>query len=154
MARRATLQVEAVSAACDLSAARLLVDVGGGKGAMLTCLLAQYPALRGLVADRAPVAAAATTAFEEAGLGARAHGEPADFFESVPGGGDVYVLSNVLHDWDDEPAVRILRSVRAAMGEDAHLLVVETVLDAPGRSTHQQRDIHLLLLHMLVGFGA
>ena len=154
MARRATLQVEAVRAACDLSAARLLVDVGGGKGAMLTSLLAQYPALRGLVADRAPVAAAATTAFEEAGLGARAHGERADFFESVPGGGDVYVLSNVLHDWDDEPAVRILRSVRAAMGDDARLLVVETVLDAPGRSTHQQRDVHLVDLHMLVLFGA
>ncbi len=64
------------------------------------------------------------------------------------------MLSNVLHDWDDEPAVRILRSVRAAMGDDAHLLVVETVLDAPGRSTHQQRDVHLVDLHMLVVFGA
>ena len=76
MARRGALQVAAIRAAHDFSSARLLVDVGGGEGAMLLGLLSDEPGLRGIVADRASVAAAATTALAEAGLGERAHGEP------------------------------------------------------------------------------
>ncbi len=60
----------------------------------------------------------------------------------------------MLHDWDDDECVAILRTVRAAMGEGARFLVVENVLDAPGRSPEQQRDVHLVDLHMLVMFGA
>lgn len=154
MARRAALQVEAVRAAWDLSGASLVVDVGGGQGAMLAGLLEHEPSLQGIVADRPEVAAAATAALSAAGLGDRAWGEPTDFFVTVPPGGDVYVLSNVLHDWDDAKAISILRAVHAAMGPDAHLLVVENVLDAPGRTPSQQRDVHLVDLHMLVMFGA
>ena len=87
-------------------------------------------------------------------MGARAHGEPADFFTLVPPGGDIYLLSNVLHDWDDAPATLILRTVHTAMRPEAHLLVVENVLDAPGRTAPQRRDLHLVDLHMLVMFGA
>jgi SAM-dependent methyltransferase len=154
MARRAALQVEAIRAAFDLSSTRLVVDVGGGRGAMLAGLLAVEPALRGVVADRPPVAAEATAALAAAGLGARAHGEPADFFVGVPTGGDLYVLSNVLHDWDDDRALAILRTLGAALADGARLLVVENVLDAPGRTPEQQRDVHLVDLHMLVMFGA
>ncbi|CAN5434323.1 methyltransferase [soil metagenome] len=154
MARRATLQVAAIRAAHDFSRTRLVVDVGGGQGAMLAGLLGHEPALHGLVADRPAVAAAATAALARAGLDDRARGEPTDFFVTVPGGGDVYVLSNVLHDWDDPAALLILHAVRTAMAPDAHLLVVENVLDAPGRAPAQQRDVHLVDLHMLVMFGA
>jgi hypothetical protein len=154
MARRAVLQVAAIGAAVDLSAARLVVDVGGGQGDMLAGLLATYPALHGLVADRPDVAAAASATFAAAGFGDRAHGEPSDFFVSVPSGGDVYVLSNVLHDWDDADAISILRTTRRAMQPGAQLLVVETVLDAPERTPAQQRDVHLVDLHMLLLFGA
>ncbi|MDX6296268.1 MAG: hypothetical protein QOI51_125 [Nocardioidaceae bacterium] len=154
MARRATLQVAAVRAARDLSDASLVVDVGGGQGAMLAGLLADEPSLHGIVADRPEVAAAATAQLAAAGLGDRAWGEPADFFVAVPTGGDVYLLSNVLHDWDDPEAMSILRAVHAAMRPEAHLLVVENVLDAPGRTPSQQRDVHLVDLHMLVMFGA
>ena len=164
MARRAALQVVALRSAhdfsgtdlsgTDFSGTRLVVDVGGGQGAMLAGLLREEPALHGLVADRPEVAAAVTVALEAAGLGERARGEAADFFVAVPTGGDVYVLSNVLHDWDDAEAVAILRCVRAAMSPEAHLLVVENVLDAPGRTPESQRDVHLVDLHMLVMFGA
>jgi hypothetical protein len=106
------------------------------------------------VADRPGVAAAATEALAAAGLGDRARGELGDFFESVPSGGDVYILSNVLHDWDDAESLAILRTVRDAMGPEALLLVVENVLDAPGRTAAEQRDVHLVDLHMLVMFGA
>jgi hypothetical protein len=154
MARRAALQVVALRCAHDFSQRRLLVDVGGGQGAMLAALLRHEPTLHGLVADRPEVAAAATEALAAAGLGERARGEPTDFFVAVPTGGDVYVLSNVLHDWDDAEALAILRATRTAMGRDAHLLVVENVLDAPGRTQASRRDVHLVDLHMLVMFGA
>jgi SAM-dependent methyltransferase len=154
MARRAALQVAALRAAHDFSGSCVVVDVGGGEGAMLAGLLTQEPPLRGIVADRPQVAAAATARLAEAGLGERARGEPADFFVAVPTGGDVYVLSNVLHDWHDPEALSILRAVRSAMRADARLLVVENVLDAPRRTPTQQRDVHLVDLHMLVMFGA
>ncbi len=154
MARRAGLQVAAVRAARDLSGASLVVDLGGGEGALLAGLLEDVPSLRGIVADRPEVAAAASARFAEMGLGTRARGEPADFFVRVPTGGDVYILSNVLHDWDDAEALSILRAVHEAMGPTGHLLVVENVLDAPGRTPSQQRDVHFVDLHMLVMFGA
>ncbi len=154
MARRATGQVTALLAAADLTGVSTLVDVGGGRGAMLAGLLEAVPGLHGLVADRPAVADEATAALAAAGLGDRATGVPGDFFTSVPEGGDVYTISNVLHDWDDGDAVRILRTVRAAMPDHARLLVVEHVLDAPGRSAEELRDLHLVDLHMLVLFGA
>ncbi len=154
MARRAGLQVAAIRAAWELSGSSVVVDVGGGEGAMLAGLLADEPTLRGIVADRPEVAAAATTALAAAGWGERAHGEAADFFVSVPSGGDFYLLSNVLHDWDDAEALSILRTIHAAMRPEARLLVIENVLDAPDRTPAQQRDVHLVDLHMLVMFGA
>lgn len=154
MARRGAAQVAAVLAAYDLSGVRLVIDVGGGQEAMLAALLAHQPMLNGMVADRPEVATEATASLAAAGLGARARGEACDFFTQVPTGGEVYLLSNVLHDWDDAEAVMILRSVHAAMGPAAELLVVENVLDAPGRTPQQQREVHLVDLHMLVMFGA
>jgi hypothetical protein len=113
------------------SGASVVVDVGGGQGAMLALLLTREPSLRGIVADRPEVAAAATAHFAEAGLGVRARGEPADFFASMPTGGDVCVVSNVLHDWHDAEALSVLRAVPTAMRSDARLLV-ETCSTHPG----------------------
>jgi hypothetical protein len=154
MARRASGQIEALLGATDLSDASTLVDVGGGRGAMLTGLLEAFPSLRGTVADQPGVAAEAQTRFVAEGLGDRARGVPCDFFDSVPVGADVYTVSNVLHDWDDDEATAILRTVRTAIPDHGRLLIVEHVLDAPGRSDEQLRDLHLVDLHMLVMFGA
>lgn len=154
MARRAGDQVAAVLAGADLTAATSLVDVGGGRGAMLAGLLGALPHLTGVVADRPDVAAEAESAFAQAGLGARAHGVGCDFFVSVPEGSDVYLLSNVLHDWDDHESVRILRTVRRSMRSDSRLLLVEKLLDVPGRSPAETRDLAFVDLHMLVMFGA
>jgi hypothetical protein len=154
MARRGALQAEAIMNAVDLSASTLLVDVGGGDGALVASLLTETPNLHAIVADQPAVADAATAALSSRGLGQRARGQATDFFTAVPQGGDTYVLSNVLHDWDDGQAVTILRVVRDAMGVNSQLLVVENVLDAPGRGAWDQRDLHLVDLHMLVMFGA
>jgi hypothetical protein len=154
MARRASGQIAAVLAATDLSGPTTLVDIGGGRGAMLTGLLEATPSLHGVLADQPIVAAEAEEAFAAAGLGDRVTAVPCDFFESVPEGGDVYTIANVIHDWDDAEAVAILRTVRNAMPADSRLLVVEHVVDAPGRSFEELRDVHLVDLHMLVMFGA
>lgn len=154
MARRATGQVAALLAATDLTGVATIVDIGGGRGAMLTGLLRVLPELHGSIADQPIVAAEAEALFAADGLGDRARGIGCDFFTSVPGGADVYTIANVLHDWDDDDSARILRTVRAAMPDHGRLLVVERVLDAPGRTFEAQRDVHLVDLHMLVMFGA
>src|SRR4051812_23534222 len=154
MARRGVAQAAAIRGGCDLADVSALVDVGGGKGGMLVSLLAAEPSLSATVADLDHVAAAADRSFAAAGLADRARGVAADFFVSVPSGGDAYVISNVLHDWSDDDCIRILRTVRAAMDRGARLWVVEMVVGSPGRTPAQSRDLHLVDLHMLVLFGA
>jgi hypothetical protein len=154
MSRRGSAQAAMLLDAVDLEGATTLVDVGGGRGAMVAVLLQGRPSLTGVVADRPAVAEEATRFLAESGLGARGHGVGCDFFASVPSGGDVYTIAHVLHDWTDAECVRILRTVRSAMPDDGRLLVVERVLGAPGRTPDQERDLHLLDLHMLVLFGA
>ena len=155
MARRGAVQAAALREACDLEGVARVVDVGGGSGALLEALLVAEPRLHGVVADRPDVAAEARLRMESAGLSDRCEVVPADFFREVPGGGDAYVLSNILHDWPDEDCVRILGVVRAAMRPGARLWVLERVLDpSPARPAAEQADLHLLDLNMLVLFGA
>ncbi|WP_426592107.1 methyltransferase [Cellulomonas sp. McL0617] len=154
MARRGSEQAAVLVAGCDFSGVGTVVDVGGGRGAMLAEVLAAVPGLRGVVADRPEVAHAAGAFLARSGLADVAVGTAADFFESVPTGGDVYTVANVLHDWADRDAVRVLQTIGSAMTPAARLWVVERVLDAPGRLPEAQRDLHLLDLHMLVMFGA
>jgi hypothetical protein len=154
MARRGIAQAAAIRTGCDLSDVSTIVDVGGGTGSLVVALLEADPRLRAVVADLPHVAADADRAIAAAGLSDRARAVAADFFESVPDGGDAYVISNVLHDWSDEACVRILGAVRDAMRPDSRLWVVEMVLDSPGRGPEEDRDLHLVDLHMLVMFGA
>jgi hypothetical protein len=154
MARRASAQVEAVLDAVDFAGVGRVVDVGGGRGAMLAGLLGQLPSLSGTLFDQPAVAAEAEQAFASAGLADRTGCAGGSFFDAVPTGADLYLIANVLHDWDDADATAILRSVRAAIPDHARVLVVEHVLDAPGRSPDELRDVHLVDLHMLVMFGA
>ncbi len=154
MARRADGQVAAIVAGIDLAEAETVVDVGGGQGAMLAGVLRAWPRLTGVVADRPDVAAEADTVFAEAGLSHRAHGLGSDFFDSVPSGADVYFLSNVLHDWDDESCRRILRTLRSAMDAGSRVVIVERLLGIPGRPPIEARDLAFVDLHMLVMFGA
>jgi predicted O-methyltransferase YrrM len=107
--------------------AKCVVDVGGGHGALLAALLQSHPQLRGVLFDREATVAGARTVLERAGVADRCEIVAGDFFESVPSGGDVYLLSWILHDWDDARATRILQSCRAA-NEAAALAIVEVVL--------------------------
>jgi SAM-dependent methyltransferase len=122
----------------------VVVDVGGGNGSTLVELLKQRPGLRGIVFDLPE------TNRDEAKL-ARADVEfvPGDFFDSVPIG-DVYVLSTILHDWDDERAAAILRTIRASAPDGARLLVVESVVE-PGNEPDGAKWLDLLMLALFAG---
>jgi hypothetical protein len=116
----------------------VVVDVGGGNGALLRALLQRRPKLRGIVFDLPE------TVRDEATFGERIDFVAGSFFESVPAG-DAYVLSGILHDWNDERAVAILRTIRAAAPAHARVLVREAVLEA-GNEPHGAKWLDLLML--------
>jgi hypothetical protein len=133
--------------AYDFSGVNVLADLGGGNGSVLTAVLHQYPDMRGILFDLLGVAERARANIEAAGLADRCRVISGDFFESVPGGADAYLLRHIVHDWDDEKATVILRNVHAAMGKAGRLLVVEFVL-RPGNepSFGKLLDLAMLLI--------
>jgi hypothetical protein len=135
----------AVVLAYDFSRSRIVADIGGGYGVLLDGILRSNPSVTGILFDSDDVIARA--AMHIASDRCRSIG--GNFFESVPVGADLYILKNVLHDWSDDCAVRILKNCRRAMGRQARLLVIEVVLpivDDPAFGS-------LLDLNMLVMSG-
>ena len=116
-------RLAAVAAAYDFSGAKLIADIGGGNGAALRYILSHFPAPRGLVFDIEDVIDAITP---EELLQGRISVQRGSFFDHVPPGADIYMLSYVLHDWPDEDCVRILQNCRAAMGPNSRLVSVRS----------------------------
>lgn len=130
MASGTAARAAAVSEVLELPSGTVVVDVGGGTGGLLAALLRRNPGWRGILADTEEVVAGAPDVLAAAGVGERVDVVATDFFRAVPGGGDVYLLSRILHDWADEPAAAILRSTRAAMVLGARLVIIEGVMPA------------------------
>jgi len=139
----------AVLAAYDFGRFGTVVDVGGGNGALLAAILAGHPATRGMLFDQPHVVAGAPPVLAAAGVADRCEVVGGSFFEAVPAGGDAYVLKSILHDWEDEDCVRILRVCRRAMADGVALLAVERELGPPNASP----DGKFSDLNMLVGPG-
>jgi hypothetical protein len=133
----------------SLPEGNLVADIGGADGSMLCQLLAREPDRRGIVFDRPETVPAARKTLAGHGLAGRVDIQPGDFFESVPGA-EVYVLSYILHDWDDESCLRILRTVKTAAAPGARLVIVETVIP-PGDTPHLAKIIDLTMLAMTTG---
>ncbi|GHC83270.1 methyltransferase [Streptomyces flavofungini] len=117
-----------ITRAGDFGRFGTVADIGGGDGTLLAGILAEVPGPRGVLYDLATAMETAPAILSEAGVADRCEIVGGDFFSSVPSGADAYLLKNVIHDWDDEKSVAVLRNCRAAMGPDARLLLVETVL--------------------------
>jgi hypothetical protein len=131
----------------DFSQSRLIVDVGGGNGSVSAVILKQNPSLEAVIYDQPQVLQAADRYLTAAGVRPRCRLAPGDFFSSVPGGGDIYVLSNIIHDWDDERAVRILRNCRTSMQPSAALLMMEAVLPEHGTpSVAAMFDVNMMVM--------
>jgi SAM-dependent methyltransferase len=121
----------AVAAAYDFKPFRTLVDVGGGNGTLLIGILKANPDLRGIVFDLPAAAERAKRHISESTLTERCQAVGGDFFKEVPSGGDAYILKHVIHDWNDERAVTILRNCHRVMPPNGKLLIIEGVY--PGR---------------------
>ena len=147
--------VALVAAELERSGGTTLVDVAGGTGRLLAQVVAERPGSRGILADLDGPVGGAADVFDAYGVHDRCEAVVCDFFEAVPGGGDCYLLSNILHDWDDDRCRDILRRIHEAAAPGARVLVLETVLPDEQEGVHpDSAPIHLLDLMMLLNFGA
>jgi hypothetical protein len=127
-----------------------LIDIGGGQGHIVAEILRQHPALHGALLDLPPTAELARHFLSSQGLSPRCGVFAGDFFTSVPAGYDAYMIKSVLHDWDDDKAVQILRHCRDAMPSHGRVLVIEIVV-VPGQPMGHP---HLMIdLEMMVTLG-
>ena len=142
-----TTQVaESVVAAYDFPESGTVVDVGGGHGLLLTTILKARPALRGILFDLPHVVTETQPLLEKAGVANRSSIVGGDFFASVPEG-TVYVLAQILHDWDDQRCQIILGNCRNAIRAEGRLLVVEQVLPRANEpALGKWLDLHMLVL--------
>ncbi len=133
--------------AYDFSGIGVLADVGGGNGEVVSAVLKRYPTMRGVLFDQPAVIERSRVHLESAGLAGRCAAVPGNFFEAVPPGADVYLLRHIIHDWDDDRCVTILRNCRAAMGERGRLLVVEGIVP-PGNGPAVSKffDLSMMVL--------
>jgi SAM-dependent methyltransferase len=139
----------AVLDAYDFSGFTRVADIGGGNGTTLCTVLSRHPHLHGTLFDLPGVIERASVSVAKAGLSDRIHLVAGDFFQTAPTGADAYTLRHIIHDWDDERAIRILQNVRRAMEPGGRLLIVETVIP-PG---NEPCFAKLLDLTMLVAPG-
>ena len=148
MAGRADQEARDVVATYDFGRLRHLVDVGGGRGVLLATILRAVPTLHGVLMDREAVVPTARAHLDAAGVAGRSECLGGDFFTAVPDRADAYLLSRILHDWDDDDAARILATCRAAMEPSSRLLIVEAVMPERARDAPAaiRMDLHMLLL--------
>jgi hypothetical protein len=135
----------AVARAYDFSGIKTIVDVGGATGNMLAAILSHHAAPRGVLFDRPHVVRDAPTLLKARGVEERVTIEPGDFFEGVPAGGDAYLLSHIIHDWNEEQCLTILGHCRSVIKPGGRLLIVETVLPT-GDTPHQGKVQDMVML--------
>ena len=153
MAESSRRIASAFVAAYDFIGIRSVVDVGGGSGALLAAVLRANPAIRGVLFDLPQGLAFARETLEEAEVLERVTLAEGSFFESVPAGGDLYLLKWIIHDWSDEEAVVILRNCRQSMSGAARLVLLERSLPLHVDDSPAALDATMADLHMRVVLG-
>jgi hypothetical protein len=139
----------AVAAAYDFSGLKTIVDVGGATGNLLTTILGRTPGSRGILYDLPHVVRDAPALIQARGLADRVTIAAGSFFDSVPAGGDAYLLSHIIHDWSEDQCLTILGNCRRAMSPASRLLIIEMVLPG-GNAPHPGKMLDMM---MLVGPG-
>ncbi len=152
MGKLANLYDKAVLSSYSFAQFRKVIDVGGGNGSFLIALLEANSTLAGVLFDLPHVAEKARQNLADAGCGTRCTVVGGDAFGQIPEGGDAYVLARVIHDWDDDRAISILRNCRHAMTREAKLVLVERVLpedpsDAPAAHEAFISDLQMMAMN-------
>ena len=150
MTSYSSTEIPAIIASYDFSSIKTLVDVAGGVGSMLLAILQANPHLQGILFDLPTVIEDARSILAASPVGNPCRLETGDFFKSIPQGGDAYILKHIIHDWDDDRAISILQTCRAAMSEDNKLLIVEQVIP-PGNEPFIGKLLDLNMLVMCRG---
>lgn len=143
-------QVSPIVEAYDFSNIGTLVDIAGGHGLLLTGILKANPGLKGVLFDMPYVIKDAGELLERQGVSDRVELASGDFFQSVPGGGDAYMMKHIIHDWDDEHSVKILKNILTAMNDDAKVLIIEMVVPE-GNDPSPSKFLDLVMLCMETG---
>jgi hypothetical protein len=139
-------ETAAMMEAYDFGTVRVLADIGGGNGSLIGSVLQRYPAMQGLLFDLGHVVTRAKANLGRYEVADRCRVIEGDFFETIPSGADAYVLRHVLHDWTDEPCLKILGHCRKAILEHGKLLVVECVIPAGNEpSTSKYLDMTMMV---------
>jgi hypothetical protein len=146
MTSYSALQLTGLLDAYDFSTLTTLVDVGGGHGRLLAEILKRNPAMRGVLFDRPHPLEGARNIMASAGVEARCEIVAGDFFVSVPEGADGYLLSRVIHDWDDARALAALQVIRRAVRPSSKLMLVETLVRSDADSAYPVlSDLNMLI---------
>ena len=153
MADFTRLAAVAVASVYDFSPFNTIVDVGGGNGALMIGILKANPKLRGIVFDQPAAAERATAQISQSNLAQRCRASGGDFFKEVPVGGDAYLMKHVIHDWDDQRAVTILKNCHRAMTPQGKLLIVEGVYPKRIDQSAESRGAAANDVNMLVSTG-
>jgi hypothetical protein len=148
--RRVAMQV---LQAIKFAATETVVDVGGGSGEFATALLTAHPKMNGVVFDLEHAREGALLQLKKASVAERCRFVAGSFFDTVPAGGDTYLLKSVLHNWDDERAACILAQCRAVLGGGARLLIVERILPQQWTASAAHLSAAASDLRMLVGLS-
>lgn len=119
---------EAIMSRYDFSPFNKIVDIGGGHGGLITSILKQNPEAKGVLFDAGVVIEGARPRLEAAGVADRCEAVSGDFFKAVPAGGDAYVMKWIIHDWEDEKAIAILKNCRSQMKPNGRLIIVDCVV--------------------------
>ena len=135
----------AVLDAYDFSDIGVLADIGGGNGSQITSILEKHAELKGILFDLPHVVERAHERLRATGLSHRCQVVGGNFFESVPDGADAYMMRHIIHDWDDEKALTILRCCRAAMSRQSKLLIIESMIP-PGNDPFGGKLLDLVML--------
>jgi SAM-dependent methyltransferase len=151
MAQLVTVYMDEVTDTYSFSDFESIVDVGGGSGSFMIALLQANPRMTGILCDLPHVAQSARRSLADAGLARRCEVVGGDIFESVPEGGDAYVLCRVLHDWNDERALAILKNCRKAVKAGGRLVIIERVV--PERAQDVSPLVFVSDLQMMVMTG-
>jgi hypothetical protein len=138
--------IGAVVSAYDFSGIKRLVDVGGGHGLLLASVLAKYADMRGVLYDAPVVVQGSKDVLVEHEVADRCEAVVGDFFQSVPAGGDAYILKHIIHDWSDEECLTILGHCHSGTTPGGRVLIVEMVIPEPNvPSVGKFLDLQMLL---------